>query len=103
MLVTFECKAYSNITYFGDIAKQLLHMMGHSGTIPGAILADDVPETLKRLQTGLAQHAQAQAPSSDDQDDASDKEKPVQLKTRAMPLLELLTAAAKARCDVMWR
>ncbi len=103
MLVTFESKAYANIIYFGDIAKQLLRMMGHSGTVPGAILADDVPQALSRLQSALAQHAETQAPATDDKDDARDKERPVQLKTRALPLLELLTAATKDQCDVMWR
>ncbi|MBE0436458.1 MAG: DUF1840 family protein, partial [Methylomicrobium sp.] len=30
------------------------------------------------------------------------KEKPVSLAHRALPLIELLTAAAKANCNVMW-
>ncbi len=98
MLVTFECKAYSNITYFGDIAKQLLHMIGHSGTIPSAILADDVTSALARLQEALEQHASAQ-PVADQEDN---KEEPVQLATRALPLIELLKAAAKEQCAVMW-
>lgn len=102
MLVTFECKAYSNITYFGDIAKQLLHMMGHSGSIPGAMLADDVPMRLTRLQEALAKHADVQSVvENKGQDDQ--KETPVQLATRALPLIELLNAAAKEQCDVMWR
>ncbi len=100
MLVTFECKAYSNITYFGDIAKQLLHMMGHSGTIPSAILADDVPKALARLHTALAKQAET-PPSADEKND--EKEKTVQLTTRALPLIDLLNAAAKEHCDVMWR
>ena len=98
MLVTFECKAYSNITYFGDIAKQLLLMMGHSGTVPSAILAEDVPVKLAHLQEALAQHTSAQPVAT--QDDT--KEAPVQLTTRALPLIELLNAAAKEKCDVMW-
>ncbi len=39
MLVTFTCKAYADITMFGDIALGMLRMMGHSETVPGAILA----------------------------------------------------------------
>ncbi len=101
MLVTFECKAYSNITYFGDIAKQLLLMMGHSGTVPGAILADDVPAAFDRLKIALEQHAGAQ-PVSEKKDQEDEKETPVDLRTRALPLIELLNAAAKEHCDVMW-
>ena len=49
MLVTFHTKSYANITMFGDVAKQLLELLGHSGTIPSAIKAEDVPAALARL------------------------------------------------------
>ena len=49
MLVTFSCPVYANITMFGDVAVRLLKLMGHSGTTPGALLADDVPAALERL------------------------------------------------------
>jgi Domain of unknown function (DUF1840) len=101
MLVTFECKAYANITYFGDIAKQLLSMMGQSGTIPSAILADDVPKALAKLQQALEQHAAAKA-AVINKDEDNQKETPVQITTRALPLIELLNAAVKKKCDVMW-
>ncbi len=102
MLVTFECKAYANITYFGDVAKQLIKMMGHSGTIPSAILAGDVPRALARLQQALAQLTDAKSvPEKNDQEDI--KEVPLQLTIRALPLVELLNAAVKEQCDVMWR
>jgi Domain of unknown function (DUF1840) len=42
MLVTFTTKAYADITLFGDIVLAMLKMMGHSATVPGAILADNV-------------------------------------------------------------
>ena len=53
MLVTFRTKAYPNITMFGDVAKQLLELMGHSGTVPGAVKAEDVPIALQRLETEI--------------------------------------------------
>ena len=43
MLVTFTTDAYADITMFGDVALAMLKMMGHSTTVPGAILAADVP------------------------------------------------------------
>ena len=51
MLVTFHTKAYANITMFGDVAKQLLELLGHSGTIPSAIKAEDVPAALARRRS----------------------------------------------------
>ncbi len=53
MLVTFTTKAYADITMFGDVALALLNMMGHSGTVPSAIRAEDVPATLSRLTAAI--------------------------------------------------
>jgi len=48
MLVTFTTDAYADIIMFGDVALTLLKMMRHSKTVPGAILAADVPMALNR-------------------------------------------------------
>ena len=53
MLVTFTTKAYADITMFGDVAITLLKMMGHSGTVPSAIRAKDVPEALRQLKAAV--------------------------------------------------
>ena len=106
MLVTFQSQAYSNITMFGDVAVKLLTMMGHSGTVPGAILAEDVPAALDHLKKALAEDrsvtAAAPAENNKDQEEEESKEIPVSLAQHAFPLLELLKAAAKAQRDVMW-
>ena len=104
MLVTFRTKAYANITMFGDVAKQLLELLGHSGTIPSAIKAEDVPAALARLEAGLQQRKAAEAadvPADDrGRDDAAPRK--VSLSQRAVPLLALLRAAAASKADVMW-
>jgi hypothetical protein len=104
MLVTFSCKVYPNTTFFGDVAQNLLKMMGKSGNVPGALFAEDVPEALERLQNAIEKlKAESPIKSSSQEDEGDDwKEKPVSLAHRALPLVELLTAAAKARCNVMW-
>jgi hypothetical protein len=101
MLVTFTCKAYADITMFGDVALGMLRMMGHSETVPGAILAEDVPAALERLKRSI-ESAPAQKESGKAEDDDSD-EPPVSLAHRALPLIELLTAAARQKADVMWK
>jgi hypothetical protein len=53
MLVTFTTKAYADITMFGDVAIAMLKMMGHSGTVPGAIRAEEVPKALSRLTAAI--------------------------------------------------
>jgi hypothetical protein len=102
MLVTFRTDAYANITMFGDVAVSLLRMMGHSGTVPSAILAKDVPLALERLKAAVAKDKAAGAqPSRGVQDDDSEEPR-VSLANRAFPLIELLEAAAKRKSDVMW-
>ncbi len=96
MLVTFKTDSYPDITMFGDSARQMITLMGHSDTVPGAILAADVPAALARLQAGLSAEPVVAA-TTDDNDD-----EPVSLSTRALPLVELLQSAAAQNSDVLW-
>lgn len=100
MLVTFSCPVYADITMFGDVALQLLKLMGHSDTVPGAILAEDVPAALARLVAAV--EADKQPPEREEPAENEDSEPAVSLVHRALPLIELLKAAAKAQCYVMW-
>lgn len=103
MLVTFRTDAYANITMFGDVAVALLKMMGHSGTVPSAILARDVPEALERLKAAVAKDKAAGGAAAPGAQQDDDSEEPrVSLANRAFPLIELLEAAAKQKSDVMW-
>jgi hypothetical protein len=99
MLVTFTCPAYADITMFGDVAVRLLKLMGHSGTVPGALLAEDVQVALERLEAAI--EAEKQLPEPEEVAEEED-EPAVSLPHRALPLIELLKAAAKAKCNVMW-
>lgn len=98
MLVTFTTDAYADITMFGDVALALLKMMGHSATVPGAILAEDVPAALSRLTAAI--EAGKAAPPVEDKDA---DEPVVSMANRALPLMNLLAAAAKANAYVMWK
>jgi hypothetical protein len=102
MLVTFESKV-GRITMFGDIAVQLLRMMGHSGTVPGALLAPDIPEALAKLRSALAVAGETDsAGPADDEEETPEKAVRVSLRTRAFPLIQLLEDAAKQGSDVLW-
>lgn len=94
MLVTFSTDAYADTIMFGDVALAMLKMMGHSATVPGAILAADVPEALRRLKTAIDVKKALPAKGVDWSG--------VSLAHRAMPLIDLLAAAAKAEVEVMW-
>jgi uncharacterized protein DUF1840 len=101
MLVTFRSKAHPNITMFGDVAIKLLKLTGHSGTVPSALVAADIPAALKRLRQAIAEQQPAAAPPAAAR--SGDEAEPVvSLSARALPLIQLLEAAAADGADVMW-
>lgn len=101
MLVTFDSKA-GRLTMFGDVAVALLKLMGHSGTIPGALLADDIPAALEQLRRGVESQGANPAPAHNDDSKKDPEEPQVLLSQRAFPLIQLLENAAKRKVDVMW-
>ena len=100
MLVKFDSKVGA-VTMFGDVAVQLLQLMGHSGTVPSAILAPDIPAAIERLMRALEQGASVPAAQADEED-RPEGGPPVSLRQRAYPLIDLLRRAAKNNADVMW-
>ena len=103
MLVTFQSKASGSITMFGDIAVALLKLAGHSGTVPGALLAAQIPAALARLEQALPASAEKEGRQTAPPDaKAADTEPPVSSRQRAYPLMQMLSAAAARGCDVMW-
>ncbi|MCE9844361.1 MULTISPECIES: DUF1840 domain-containing protein [Vibrio] len=103
MLITFRCHSHSNVTMFGDIAIKMIKMMGHSGSVPGSISVQDIPDALSRLTSALAaQEAIEKNNSQAMEEDEEQEEQTVSLGRRAFPLIELLKSAVKEECEVMW-
>jgi len=105
MLVRFSSTQTEPIIMFGDIAVQLIKMLGASGKIPGAISAADIPATIQRLQQQLQIQAASQPePSSrdNDEDEEQEREPPVALAMRAAPLIDLLERASAGNAPLMW-
>lgn len=105
MVVTFSCSAHADITMFGDVAVDLLKMMGHSGTVPGALRAEDVGPALAELREAIdTEEARLKARSEPQrEEDNDDEDEPsVPIYRRARPLISLLEAASARGCDVMW-
>ena len=111
MLVTFRSTATESITMFQDVAVQLLKLMGATGRIPGALGPDDVVLALRQLEHATEQikagtHVTPARPAdnedSKNEDEDEEREPPVDLATRAVPLLSILKRAAAAKAEVMW-
>jgi len=101
MLVTFESKV-GRVTMFGDIAVQLIRMMGRTGTVPSALLAQDVPEALANLKRGLEEAGDANVEATPEEEDDKPGKAPLSLRVRAFPLIKLLEDSARQECDVLW-
>ena len=99
MLIKFD-SSVGTLTMFGDVALELLKMMGHSGTVPSAILAADLPQAIARLEGALATRP-SNAPSAAEEERKDDGGK-VSLRKRAFPLIELCRRAAEAGADLLW-
>ena len=100
MIVTFTTKSFANIVMFGDVAHTLLKLMGHSGSVPGAIKADDVGEYLDNLKQGLGHYQELET----DQGREDEQGEPViSMHTRAQPLIDLLSSAQENNHDVSWK
>jgi len=103
MIVKFSTRAGA-LTMHGDAAVTLLRAMGHSGTVPGAILSTDLPAALERLRQFLADQAAAPPPAEPDAGDEEERERepPVSLRMRAVPFIDMLETAIARDSDLMW-
>lgn len=105
MIVKFSTRTGA-LTMHGDSALALLKAMGHSGTVPGAILAADLPAALASLRKALEAQASAPPPppppSRADDDEEREEEPPVTLRMRALPLIDMIETAIAGNSDLMW-
>lgn len=89
MIVKFSTR-HDEVYMHGDAARALLAGMGHTGSVPGAILAADLPSALERLErtlesTGSSVPVPPPAPSPGERTDRREQDPPVTLATRAVP------------------
>lgn len=105
MIVKFSTRAGAFVMH-GDAAVALLRGMGHSGTVPGAILAADLPAALAQLRTFLESAAAAPpappTPVPDRDADEEETEPPVSLRMRSLPLIDMIETAIARESDLMW-
>jgi Domain of unknown function (DUF1840) len=106
MMIKFGTK-FGQLLMQGEPALALIRLGGHSGTVPGAVLANDLSGFLRRLRAGLELHGEQYSPAPlppdpDAPDDEQPAERPVKLRLRAVPLLEMIETAVRQPSDLMW-
>ena len=113
MLVVFRSKATDSIYMFDQVAKQLLKLMGATGVIPGGLNPEDVPPALERLERAIerikadmnSETAALPADNEDwnaEDDKDLDRQPPVDIAVRAVPLISMLRRAAAGHAEVVW-
>jgi hypothetical protein len=105
MIVKFSTR-FGVLTMHGDAATAILRAMGHSGTVPGAILAADLPDALVRLERVIDISGDSNptpAPPIDNGDlDETEREPIISLRKRALPLKDMVGTAIARDSDLMW-
>jgi hypothetical protein len=107
MLVKFWTRM-DQLVMHGEPAVALLRLGGHTGTVPGAVLAPDVPAFRDRMRRGLETHGEEVLPPAPPRqpvapgEDEVRREPVVNLRLRAVPLLDMLDRAIDHPADVMW-
>lgn len=109
MIVVFSTR-HGRLTLLGESAVALLKLGGHSGTVPGAVLAADLAGFLRQLRAGLALHGDELSPppavtapaTEEEEEEARARPAAVSLRKRAVPLLDMIETAVRNESDLMW-
>lgn len=99
MLITFESKRSASFQMQGEIAQQLLSMIGQGGKLEGSISGPAIEAALSKLDAALAEQAQKEVVLEDEDQEREH----VSMEARAAPLKEMLQHASKLQSYVMWR
>jgi hypothetical protein len=104
MLVTFSSKAGADILMLSQHAKPILQIMGKlDGTelpVRGVFMPEQMAQTIAQLEDAIAV---SPAPAEEDEDAPRDPiARPVGLRQRAFPLLDLLKRAKENGYPVLW-
>jgi hypothetical protein len=106
VIVKFSTR-FGALTMHGEAAVALIRAMGHTGTVPGAILARDLPDALARLERTLETAGDSNPtppppPADDGDEDDRQREPVITLHMRAVPLTDMLRTAIARDSDLMW-
>lgn len=103
MPIIFKSRHSPNIVMLEGVALELIKLMGHSSTVPGALAAEDIPAALQRLEQAVtAVPGRPLQADHHDSEDNEDREPSISGAHRALPLIEMLKSAMKEDDYVIW-
>lgn len=105
MLITFKSKAAAEIVMYEAHIKPILDLLGKDSK-RGIITADECANAIALIEKKIAENkSQPEKPAitaESEQTDPQATPAPVSMSARFYPLLEMLKAAEKKHCDIVW-
>ena len=110
MPITFKSRHSPDVMMLEAVGLEMLRLMGHSGSVPGSLTAEDLPAALAHLEAGVAAapardlsaHPGPTDAPGDDGDDEDRDESAVGAAVRAGPLIDMLKRAIEEDDYVIW-
>ena len=103
MPITFKSKYSPDILMLDGVARELIRLMGHSGSVPGSLAAEDIAAALAHLQAAVtAGPARPLAADHGSHEDDDKRDALISVAQRAGPLLAMLETALKEQQHVIW-
>ena len=111
MIVTFKSAASADVIYFGDVAKNMLELIGKDASDQGIVTVEQLPAAIARLKEAIVedkarhrQHLLEDEPSVEaDAGNGPGATRPfVSLTQRAAPLLAMLEESLGEKKPVVW-
>jgi len=114
MLYKFKSKATADLIMLEPNGRQILRIIGKEPVAKGIMEVAEMPQAIEALRNAVQQEediqAQVNAQNAKDSEEAkntkgvatSGHERPVSLRQRATPFIEMLQRAHKAGKDVVW-
>ncbi len=105
MLYEFKSKAAGTVVMTGTVGDRMLAIIGRAPSPQGVFTPDQLGAAIAALQTAIAAENLAPkqvTPEPDDDETVEKSGKSISLAQRALPLIELLTAARAADMPVTW-
>lgn len=109
MLTTFTSKADADVIMFGEVASQILALLGKDPQdAQGILTLEQLPAALARLQQVAEQNRRESAVTAARVEDDEDErihahDAAVNLAQRIVPLQDMLRRALQAQTPVIWR
>ena len=105
MIVTFQSQAAGDVIMFGDVAQQMMKLMGKDVTAKGIVTVEQLPQAIACLRAAVEADKLQRGGNIRPQAEVNVEgvvREPISVAQRAIPLLELLERSLKKNKPVVW-